>query len=77
LAKCHIEDGRGTCVFPCELDAQCAPTEVCLEGVCEYLGCETDGECKTIAGLHNVPAPTPERPWTTTVACRAPTAAQP
>jgi hypothetical protein len=77
LAKCRIEEDRGTCVFPCEVDAQCAPTEVCLEGVCEYLGCETDAECKTIAGLHNLPAPTPERPWITKAACRASSAAQP
>ena len=77
LAKCLVEEGRGKCVMPCEIDAQCAPSEVCLEGVCEYLGCETDGECKTIAGLHNLPAPTPERPWTTKVECRADTSAAP
>jgi len=70
LAKCNIENGIGTCVFPCEIDAQCGPTEVCLEGVCEYIGCETDGECKTIAGLHNQPVPSDERPWTTTAVCR-------
>jgi hypothetical protein len=73
LAKCNVENGIGTCVFPCEIDAQCAPTEVCLEGVCEYIGCETDGECKTIAGLHNTPIPTEERPWVTTAVCRAET----
>lgn len=77
LAKCRVVDGRGTCVMPCEIDAQCAPSEVCLEGVCEYLGCETDSECKTIAGLHNLPAPTPERPWITKVECRAETSAAP
>ncbi len=70
LAKCNIENGIGTCVFPCEIDAQCAPTEICLEGVCEYIGCETDGECKTIAGLHNQPVPTHEHPWTTKAECR-------
>lgn len=71
LAKCRIDGGLGKCVFPCEIDAQCAPSEACLDGMCEYLGCETDGECKTIAGLHNLPAPTPERPWVTKVECRA------
>lgn len=70
LAKCSIVNNQGTCVFPCEIDAQCAPSEVCLEGTCKYIGCETDGECKTIAGLHNLPVPTPERPWTTTAVCR-------
>jgi hypothetical protein len=77
LSKCRIADGRGTCVFPCEIDAQCAPSEVCLDGVCEYIGCETDSECKTIAGLHGLPEPTPERPWVTTVECRAESAAAP
>lgn len=71
LAKCQIDQGLGTCVFPCEVDAQCATSEVCLDGVCEYIGCETDSECKTITGLQNLPAPTPERPWTTKVECRA------
>jgi hypothetical protein len=70
LAKCNVQNGLGTCVFPCDVDAQCAPSEVCLNGVCKYIGCETDAECKTIAGLHNLPVPTPERPWTTTAVCR-------
>lgn len=77
LAKCRIEDEIGTCVFPCDIDAQCAPSEVCLDGVCEYIGCETDSECKTIVGLHNLPSPTPERPWVTTVECRAESSAKP
>lgn len=73
LSTCRIEAGVGTCVFPCEIDAQCAPTEVCLEGVCEYIGCETDNECKTIVGLHNLPVPTLEQPWTTKAVCRGDT----
>jgi hypothetical protein len=70
LAECNIENGVGTCVFPCDIDAQCAATEVCLEGVCEYIGCETNSECKTIVGLHDQPLASPERPWTTTAECR-------
>jgi hypothetical protein len=77
LAKCRIAEGRGSCVFPCEIDAQCASSEVCLNGVCEYIGCETASECKTIAGLHDLPEPTPERPWVTTVECRPESAAAP
>lgn len=71
LAKCKIEKGIGTCSFPCQIDAQCAPTEVCLDGSCEYIGCESDTECKTILGLHNVPSPTDDRPWVMTAVCRA------
>jgi hypothetical protein len=77
LAKCRIKDDVGSCVFPCDIDAQCASSEICLDGICEYIGCETDSECKTIAGLQNLPAPTPERPWVTTVECRPESNAKP
>jgi len=77
LAKCNIEKDLGKCVFPCEIDAQCAPTELCLSGVCKYIGCETDSECTTIAGLHNLPLPTPDRPWTTTAVCAPEGSAKP
>lgn len=77
LAKCNIEDDVGTCIFPCEIDAQCATTEVCHEGVCRYIGCATDSECTTIAGLHNQPAPTPDRPWITTAVCEGEDSAAP
>jgi hypothetical protein len=75
LAKCNVESGVGTCVFPCEIDAQCAPTEVCLAGLCEYIGCETNSECKTILGLYDQPVATPDRPWSTTAECREEVAA--
>jgi hypothetical protein len=71
LSVCLIEAGIGTCVFPCDIDAQCGPTEICVDSVCEYIGCETDTECKTIAGLHDQPPPTEEQPWTTAAECRS------
>ena len=77
LAKCSLESGPGTCVFPCDIDAQCAPSEVCFEGICKYIGCESDAECKTIAGLHNLPVPTPERPWITSAVCEVTDSAKP
>ncbi len=77
LAKCSIVGDVGTCVMPCDIDAQCAPTEVCLNGVCKYIGCETDAECKTIAGLHDLPVSTPERPWVTTAVCKPEDSAAP
>lgn len=75
LSVCSIAAGIGTCVYPCEIDAQCSPTEICLGGRCEYIGCETDSECKTIAGLHDRPVPTREQPWTTTAICKEEAAA--
>jgi len=77
LAKCSIVNEIGTCVMPCDIDAQCAPTEVCSEGTCKYIGCETDAECKTIAGLHDLPVSTPERPWVTTAVCKPEDSAAP
>lgn len=70
LSKCQVANGIGTCVMPCDIDAQCAPTEVCLSNVCKYIGCETDAECKTIAGLHDLPISTEERPWVTSAVCK-------
>jgi hypothetical protein len=45
---------------------------VCVGGVCEYIGCELDAECKTILGLHDQTA-NEETPWVSTIECRAPT----
>ena len=77
LSKCTIKDGQGICTYPCEIDAQCGSTEVCVNNVCEFIGCETNAECKAFTGLNNQPAPTPEQPWIVTTECRALGASQP
>ena len=69
LLRCHTEDGVGRCLIPCQTDAQCPPTEVCTGGLCKYIGCETDSECKTIAGVHNQDRRAGQ-PWISTVECR-------
>ncbi|HVJ22112.1 MAG TPA: hypothetical protein VM686_42190 [Polyangiaceae bacterium] len=69
LLRCHTEDGVGRCLIPCQTDAQCPPTEVCSHGLCEYIGCETSAECKTIVGLHDQVA-SDEQPWIPKVECR-------
>lgn len=69
LLRCNTEDGVGRCIVPCQTDAQCPYTEVCVGGVCEYIGCEFDTECKTILGLHDQQA-SEETPWISTVECR-------
>src|SRR6478735_6899702 len=72
LLRCNTEDGIGRCIVPCQTDAQCPFTEVCVGGVCEYIGCELDAECKTILGLYDQTADH-ETPWVSTIECRAPT----
>lgn len=69
LLRCHTTAGVGRCLIPCQTDAQCAPTEVCSGGLCEYIGCESAAECKTIIGLHDQVS-SDEQPWTPTVECR-------
>jgi hypothetical protein len=67
--RCHTEDGVGRCIVPCQTDAQCPYIEVCSGGVCQYIGCEFDSECKTIAGLHDQQS-SEESPWVSSVSCR-------
>jgi hypothetical protein len=69
LLRCNTEDGIGRCLIPCQTDAQCLPTEVCTGGLCEYIGCESTAECKSIVGLHDQVA-TDDQPWIPTVECR-------
>lgn len=40
------------CVAPCEDDSECqGPQQGCVEGVCGFVGCETDAECRIVLGL--------------------------
>jgi hypothetical protein len=71
LAVCDVEDGVGTCKIECELDAHCQLNEVCHEGTCEYIGCENDGECKSLLNLHNWES-SKEFPWVPAGECREP-----
>ena len=70
LLRCHTENGIGRCLIPCQTDAQCAVTETCSGGLCKYIGCETDSECKTIIGLHDQVS-SDQQPWIPSVECRA------
>jgi len=72
LLRCHTQEGIGRCIVPCQTDAQCPTTEVCRGGVCEYIGCEVDAECKTILGLYDQET-SEETPWVSTLECRSPT----
>lgn len=69
LLRCHTEKGVGRCLIPCQTDAQCAPTETCSGGLCEYIGCDDSAECRSIIGLHDQVA-SDTQPWIPTVECR-------
>lgn len=49
----------GACGVPCEADWQCSPEpgvlslDVCIGGICTFVGCETDAECRAYLGLQN------------------------
>ena len=54
-ARCVEVDGLGTkqCRIPCESDRECGATERCDSGVCTYIGCETDQECRAFYNRGN------------------------
>ncbi len=63
LATCAV--ATGTCVEPCQSDAECGDADAwnfraCLEGSCVYVGCETDKECQLyLSGQGPLPGPSP------------------
>jgi hypothetical protein len=67
--RCHTEAGVGKCLIPCDNDGQCAVTEACDQGLCQYIGCETREECKSILGIHDRMT-SDEQPWIPALDCR-------
>lgn len=76
LAVCDVgDDGIGQCKISCEIDNHCPVTQICQGGVCEHIGCDSDGECKALENLDNL-VPTPDQPWNVTGVCQEPPAAE-
>ncbi len=71
LLRCATIEGIGRCILPCQSDGQCPPSEVCSGGICEYIGCETEAECKAILATAEVSLDE-DTPWTTRLECRTP-----
>ena len=57
-------DSRATCVdtecqVPCSQDADCARRigsgsfDICVDGKCQFVGCETDAECRAYLGVED------------------------
>lgn len=52
LSQCVTRDATPICITPCNFDNECGgPLSGCVEGVCTYLGCETDEECRIFLGI--------------------------
>ncbi len=68
LAECVQRNGIGECRLPCDTDAHCDETSVCDQGFCEYIGCQTDGQCDRLLGLANQEV-TEDRPFVTSGQC--------
>lgn len=51
-AVCKKEEGSASsCTIPCEENAECGSLNICQEGECVFLGCETDDDCRTYLRL--------------------------
>ena len=56
------------CRTPCETDRACASAfDACVDGLCAFVGCEHDYECRAALGLFGLPAGGSQR-----AVCRAP-----
>jgi hypothetical protein len=57
LGQVRAECLDGECLVPCDADIECASSnmprgfQVCDEGRCVFVGCETDAECRAYLGI--------------------------
>jgi hypothetical protein len=76
LTKCLPSDSDPTiktCKVPCENDAACPRDfEVCNDGYCTFIGCETNEDCRGFLGIEDQ-VTTSSRPYISTAECREPT----
>lgn len=45
-SKDEKDKGKKSCSIPCEENAECGTLNVCEDGECKFLGCETDTDCR-------------------------------
>jgi hypothetical protein len=56
LYKCLANDAdpdHKTCKIPCENDGSCGQFQVCDEGYCKFVGCDSDEQCRNYLGIAN------------------------
>jgi hypothetical protein len=56
LYKCLANDAdpdHKTCKIPCENDGSCGQFQVCDQGYCKFVGCDSDEQCRNYLGIAN------------------------
>jgi len=71
LAVCGTAAGSELkqCQVPCETNAECSNSELCVKGVCTNIGCQSDEECRAQLDLAEE-ASTPAHPWVPKAVCK-------
>lgn len=72
LAECLESDDDPdlkVCKVPCENDVECpSDFDLCVEGFCRFMGCDSDADCRAYLGLEGQEL-TEETPYFTTTEC--------
>ena len=63
------DDDTRICKLPCENDSGCASFEVCDDGFCVFIGCNTNEECRAYLGIENEETDE-SKPYITKAVCR-------
>jgi hypothetical protein len=58
-----------TCKIPCENDGSCGQFQVCNDGYCKFIGCDTDEQCRAYLGIANQQT-SEAKPYVATAVCR-------
>lgn len=56
LYQCLASDSdpdHKTCKIPCENDGSCGQFQVCDDGYCKFVGCDSDEQCRNYLGIAN------------------------
>lgn len=73
LLKCLPSEADATistCKIPCQNDGSCgSEVEICDQGYCKFIGCETDEECRVYLGIQNQMS-TVAKPFVPKAVCR-------
>lgn len=74
LYKCLPNDAdpdHKTCKIPCENDGSCGQFQVCDQGYCKFVGCDSDEQCRNYLGIANQMT-SESKPYVATAKCEDP-----
>ena len=69
MFQCLSSGDTHTCKLPRENDAGCASSEVCDDGFCVFIGCNTDEECRAYLGIEDQET-SDQQPYIPKAVCR-------